>query len=264
MKKIQKLVALLAAVAICVLVPGANTLTASAAEPVTYYVQYVHEEGDWRYQLGSWDDDANHRELYYMYNEFKDGDIVVVNSNGATSTEPLTFSKHVANLTAVHNSVVVASAPSFGEVFALQDSRIAVTGDVSNAYIYDHAGITFHSNVNKLTLIDTEAQSTGDANAAGTVGHVVRQTDSGYIYYQAYNVAAGKLVIEWGSLKTDPAYYSTTPTAVQTPAQAPATQPSASAGEYDDVPKTGESNIILWLVGIAAVCLAGKQALKRI
>lgn len=267
MKKLKKIVALLAAVAICVLVPGANTLTASAAEPVTYQVKYVDSEGEWRFQIGEWTEDGEHRELYYMYNDFKDGDIVVVDSCGKTNADPITLSKHVANLTVINDSQAVVSAPSYGEVFVLLNSRAAITGDVNNAYIYDNAGATFHSNVNKLTMIDTQAQSTGDATVAGTVGQALRQTDTGHIYFQIYNVAAGKLNIEWGSLKTDAAYYSTTPTAVQTPVQAPTTQttqPSASAGEYDDVPKTGESNIVLWLVGAAVLCLAGKQVLKRI
>lgn len=267
MKRLKKFAALLATVAICALVPGTNVLTASAATPVTYQVQYVDSEGDWRFQTGSsWDNEGTHRELYYMYNDFKDGDIVVIDSNGATNTEPLTFSKHISNLTIVNGSLAVVSAPSIGDVFVLLDSRIAVTGDVNNAYIYDNAGATFHSNVNKLVLIDTLGQSTGDASVGGTTGHALRQTESGYIYYQAYNVAAGKLVIEWGNLQTDPAYYSTTPTAAQAPAQTPAasTQQPATSGDYDDVPKTGESNTVLLLTGIAVLCLLGKRALKEV
>lgn len=266
MKRLKKLVAMLVAVAICVLVPGANALTVSAAEPVTYHVQYIVDEGEWEFQIGTWNNEVSGRELYYMYNDFKDGDIVVVDTNGAAPAEVLNFSKHIANLTVIDGSQVVVSAPSYGDVFMLLDSRAAITGNVTNAYIYDNAGATFHSNVNTLTMIDTRGELTGTVSVSGTVSHLISKTSSDYIYYQYYNVAAGKLLIDWGTLKTDPSDYSTTPTAAQTSVQAPATQntqKAPSSGEYDDVPKTGESNIILWLVGVAVLCLTGKQALKK-
>lgn len=270
MKRLKKFVALLATVAICALVPGANVLTVSAAEPVTYHVKYIEEDGEWRFQVGDWDEEGNHRELYYLYQDFKDGDILVVDSNDYTKAEAITMSKHVSNLTVIDGSHAVVSAPSFGEVYALLDSSVAVTGNVGTGYIYDNSAVTFHSNINKLILIDTQGQATGHATVGGTAGHVIRQTDTGYIYYQVYNVAAGKLNIEWSELKTDSAYYSTTPTAapapVQTPAQTPAasTQQPASSGDYDDVPKTGESNTVLLLTGIAVLCLLGKRALKEV
>ena len=271
MKRLKKFVSLLSAVAICALLPGVNVLTVSAAEPVTYHVKYIEEDGEWRFQAGAWNDEVDPRELYYMYNDFKDGDIVVVDSNGETEADPLAFSKHIGNLTVVEGSVAVVSAPSFGQVHAIQDSRIAITGNVNEAYIFDDAGVTFYSNVNNLTLIDTVGECLGVATVAGTTGHVVRKTASDYIYYEVYNVAAGKLVIDWGELETDPAYYSTTPTAAQGPApQAPAaqapvtnTQQPNTSNDYDDVPKTGESNAAIWLIGIAAICLAGKRVLKN-
>lgn len=267
MKRLKKFAALLATVAICALVPGANVLTVSAAEPVTYQVQYVAEDNAWRFQVGGrWDDEGSARELYYMYNDFKDGDIVVVDTNGYDNTEPLAFSKHISNLTVINGSKVVISAPSYGDVFVLLDSAAAVTGNVANAYIYDNATASFHSNVDTLTLIDTESQSTGHATVDGTTGHVLRKTETGYIYFEAYNVAAGKLVVEWGKLETSSADYSTTPTATQAPVQTPAasTQKPVTSNDYDDVPKTGESNTVLILTGIAVLCLLGKRVLKNV
>ena len=41
MKRFKQFVSLLAATALCVLLPGISTLTAHAAEPVTYYVMYL-------------------------------------------------------------------------------------------------------------------------------------------------------------------------------------------------------------------------------
>lgn len=271
MKRLKKLVSLLSAVAICALLPGMNVLTVSAAEPVTYYVKYLEEDKDWRFKIGSWENESVDRELYYMYNDFKDGDIVVVDSNNTSNLDPLVFSKHISNLTVVNGSVAAVSAPSIGLVHAIQDSRVAITGDVNEAYIYDNAGITFYNNVNKLTLIDSLGEANGVANSLGTAGHVLRQTASGYIYYEVFNVAAGKLLIDGGELKTAAADYSTTPSAPQAPApqaptvQAPVanTQPPTASNEYDDVPKTGEGNAAIWLIGIAAICLVGKRALKN-
>lgn len=267
MKRLKKFVSLLSAVALCVLLPNANALTVSAAEPVTYYVKHVDDE--WKFQTGGWSNSEYNRDLYYMFEEIKDGDIVVVDNNGYEKFVTLNFSKRLSNLTIVKDSHAIVSATGIDQVHALSGSSTAITGDVNNAALFDDAGVTFHSNVNTLTLIDTKGESTGTATVAGTAGHVIRKTDTDYIYFEIFNVAQGQLNIEWGSLKTDAAHYSTTPTATQAP-QAPAAQPQAStpqqstsSGEYDDVPKTGESNVIVWLLGISVLCLLGKRALNR-
>lgn len=256
MKGIKKFVSLLTAIALCALIPNANALTASAAEPVTYYVKYVDSEADWRFQTGLWSDEQQHRELYYMYKDIKDGDIVVVDNSGYGDYAKLEFSTKLSNLTLTQHSKAVVSAPGIDYVQAQAGSSCAITGDVTSADMYDDAGITFHSNVGTLTLIDTRGQGTGNATVAGTAAHVTRRTESGYIYFEVFNVAAGKLVIEYGGLSTDAAYYSTS--APQTPAATP-----DNSNEYDEVPKTGESNLIVWLFGVSALCLLGKRALKR-
>ena len=265
MKHFKQFVSLLAATALCVLLPGVSTLTAHAAGPVTYYVKYVDANEGWCFQTGGWSDEEYNRDLYYMLQEINDGDIVVIDSNGSNEFASLDISKRISNLTITQNSHVAISAPGYDEVYALSGSTSAITGDVSLAHLYDDAGVTFHSNVNKLELIDTRAQSTGVATVAGTTGHALRRTDSGYIYYEAYNVMKGKLLIDGGFLVTDSAYYSTTPTASQEATAPSASTPNkpAASGEYDDVPKTGESNLIFWLSGIALLCLAGRKALKR-
>lgn len=265
MKRFKQFVSLLAATALCVLLPGISTLTAHAAEPVTYYVMYLNDEDEWEFQTGVWDDAVQSRELYYMLQDIKDGDYVVVNSNGTDHCFTQDFTKRLGNLTITKNSHAVVSAPSIDEFYALEGSSSAITGNVTNAHTYDTAAVTFHSNVSFLELIDTKAQATGNITVAGTADHALRRTDSGYIYYEVYNVKAGKLVIDYATLETDPAYYSTTPTASQEATAPSASTPNkpAASGEYDDVPKTGESNLIFWLSGIALLCLAGRKALKR-
>lgn len=276
MKRLKKFVSMLTAVALCALLPGATAITASADTPVTYYVKYVSAEEGWHFQTGGWSDSEYNRDLYYMFEEIKDGDIVVVDSNGSGEFAKLDFSKHISNLTVVKDSHAVVSAPSIDLFFGHGGSSTAVTGVINNAYMYDSAGLTFHSDIHNLEIIDTRGQQTGTINtSAGSVGHVTCKTESGYIYFELYNVAAGKLNIEYGTLKTDPAYYSTTPDASQTtvtpaPAEtssdntAATQQSSASADEYDAVPKTGESNTILLLTGIAVLCLMGRRALKKV
>ena len=265
MKRFKQFVSLLAATTLCVLLPDVSTLTAHAAEPVTYYVKYVNAEDEWEFQTGAWDDAVQSRELYYMLQNMNDGDYVVVDSGDTDHCFTQDFTKKLGNLTITKNSHAVVSAPAIDEFYALEGSSSAITGNVTNAHTFDTAAVTFHSNVGFLELIDTRAQATGNVTAAGTVDHALRRTDSGYIYFEVYNVAKGKLVIDYSNLETDPAYYSTTPTASQeatAPSAATSNKPAAS-GEYDDVPKTGESNLILWLSGIALLCLTGRKALKR-
>ena len=265
-KHFKRLVSLLAATTLCVLFPGAGTITTHAATPVTYYVKYVDASNGWKFQTGGWSDTEYNRDPYYMLQEINDGDIVVIDSNGSGEFADLKISKRISNLTLTQNSHAIISAAGFDEVFALSGSTSAVTGDVSSAHLYDDAGVTFNSNVSDLELIDTRAQSTGAASVAGTTGHALRRTESGYIYYEIYNVAKGKLLIDYGNLETNSAYYSTTPTANQetaAPANTPAAQKPASSSDYDEVPKTGENNLIVWLTGIALLCLAGRKALKK-
>lgn len=262
MKKLRKIVAMLAAIALCVLLPGANTLNASAAEPTTYWVKCI--SGEWRFQPGTWSDTENHRELYYLYESIKDGDIVVVDGSGSTPLQ-LNVSVRLSNLTFKSATPAVVSAKSIDECVVLQDSVVAVSGNVSTAYVYDNATCTFNNNVGTLNVVGVNTAFIANVTCTGTVDHLVGQAD-GNTYYEAYNVAAGKLVIQSGSLKTDSTHYSTTPSgtpAVQAPAAENATQNAASSNEYDDVPKTGESNLIFWLFGIAALCFTGKYMLKQ-
>ena len=90
----------------------------------------------------------------------------------------------------------------------------------------------------------------------GTVGHLIGK-DSTQLHYEHYNFAAGKLVVTDGALKTDPAHYSNIPSAVSS------TQSTVPSDEYDDVPKTGENNTILWLFAILGLSLTGRYILKK-
>ena len=261
MKKLKKFISLVTAVAICTLLPGLGTLTVKAAEPVTYYVKDTSE--GWRYQVGSsWNAEANGRELYYMNQDIKDGDLVVVEGTGMES-KILEIPVALSNLTIFHANTVVVHARSIEDCFVLKDSIAAINGDVNNAYVYNNARCTFNNNVNNLKITDDSGLH-AYVTVGGTVNHVTG-SDPGQTFYELYSFAAGKLSVEDGRMKTDAAYYSTTaPADTQQPAAAPAqTAAAASDDEYDDVPKTGDSNLIFWLLGISALGFAGSAYLKK-
>ena len=91
----------MAAVLLCTLLPGTVKLTASADTPVTYYIKHVDDDAGWKFQTGGWSDDQYNRDLYYMHEEMKDGDIVVIDNNGSDEFINLTFTKRLSNLSIV-------------------------------------------------------------------------------------------------------------------------------------------------------------------
>lgn len=249
--------------ALCVLLPGANALTASANTPVTYYVKYLANDNQWRFQEGSsWNDSVSHRELYYMYEALKDGDSIVI--DGSNPGFILETSVRLKNVTLLHGAAAVVAASSIDECYILRDSVGAINGNVTNAYVYDNGRCTFNNNVGTLTIqndsfLVNDTLLHANVSVNGTVGHLIGK-DNVQLHYEHYNFAAGTLVITDGDVKTDPANYSNSPSASSTTASS---STSYSSDEYDDVPKTGESNFIFVLLGISALCLAGRYTLKK-
>lgn len=265
MKKLKRFVSLLSAAVLCTLFPNTNVLTVSAEEPTTYYVKYYDDE--WRYQVDKWTEDGEDRSVYYMMQSIKDGDLVVIDCNNSGKKADFEFSTKLSNLTVLQNCTAVIKAPSIDQCYILADSTCAINGDVSEAYVYDDATVTFNNNVKNLRIIEKTDGKEANVTAGGSVSYLVRITSKDKISYEAYNIAPGKLVIEDSDLETDEAYYSKTPTAApgnNTQASTTTQTTSNTSDEYDEVPKTGESNFALWLLGIAGVCLLGKRALKRV
>lgn len=272
MKNVKKFFSLLAAAALLVMLPGSNALTASAAEPTTYYIREIDSE--WRFQPNAtWDDTAAHRELYYMEQDIKDGDIIII--DGSVDNSPINVPVRLSNLTVINSDPLVLTAKGIDNCYILDQNVAAINGDVTNAYVYGISKCNFNSNVTNLEVIGN-GSDLNNLNATvavlGTVSHL-KASDSDGVYFEYYNFPANKFYMENGTLKTDAAYYST---AAPSGAPAPTAQPSANAqasaqtsskpssGDYDEVPKTGDSNhTILLLTGIAAVCLGAKFALKK-
>ncbi len=282
MKKFKKFVSLLAAAAILAIAPGANALKAEAANPTTFYVKYDDSKNEWRMQVHEWKNDYEGRELYYLNEgdeKVKDGDILIVLSNeeDETGSEEIHVNARLSNLT-VNRAHAVVKANGIDECYVFGDSYAAVTGNITDAYVYDNASCTFHSNVRNLHLISTQSNEVeSNVTVGGTVTYASLANEGG-VFKEYYNFLAGTFHHDFASgLMTATYHYSNDPntnaysapevpaSSVPTPAGSVAsTQGStSSSNEYDDVPKTGESNVGVWLFVISVACYAGSLFMTR-
>lgn len=295
MKKLKTFVSLLAAAALLFLMPGAGKLQVSADEPVIYSLKYVEDKDEWRFHVGAWDDNnSGHRELYYLKQSIKDGDIIVV--EGGEHNLELELSVSLSNITFNHSHLAVITAKSVDNVYVLRDSTAAVNGDVTNAYVYDNAIANFNNNVANL-YITKERSGEQTIAVVGTVAHVWTG-DAEKTYNEFYNFQANSFRQEEGILKTDPSKYSILPVVPAAPAVVPVapvaptdpvltpvvpvapTDPALlpvvpvapvtpiapvvpAAGEYDDVPKTGEPLALPALLLLSAGLFFGGAYLVR-
>lgn len=276
MKKLNKLVALAAAASLMALLPGAGTMQVSAATPTTHYLQYDTDQHEWRLQTGSFAQGSGGKDLYYLNEgdeKVKDGDILVVmdNDDSTDGNKIITVNAHLSNLT-INSAHVVISVGGADECHVNIDSYAAITGDITNAYVYDTATCTFHGNVTNLRMIAT-IENTVDTTVSvdGTVGYA-STANGGGVLTEYYNFKAGTFFFaKAGGLMTDPSDYSTSgsapaasaPAANTAPAAQTQPQPAASSGEYDDVPKTGERNLSSWLLVASALCFGGCLVLRK-
>ena len=290
MKNFKKIVSLLAAAAVLAIAPGTNAMKAEAATPTTFYIMYDDSKNDWRMQVNEWKNDYEGRELYYLNEgdeKVKDGDIVVVLSSeeNETGSKEIHINAHLSNLTVNRAHAVVSVGGGIDECYVLGDSFAAVTGNITNAYVYDEASCTFHSNVRNLNLISTQSNEVvSNVTVGGTVTYASLANDGG-VFKEYYNFLAGTFDHdETSGLMTASYHYSNDPntnaysapevpaSSVPTPAgSAASSQESAtpsqgntsSSNEYDDVPKTGDSNAVVWLFAISAACFAGSAMMRR-
>lgn len=285
MKKLKKFVTLLTLAAVCLTAPGLGKITAKAAEPTTYVVRYLestttHGSG-WYFEVASaWDDNAFHRETYYMMQDIKDGDYVVIETDASSPTFDLNFPVRLGNLTVNTAATVVPTAKGYDSVYILDGSTASINGDVTHAYVYGSAHATFINNVDTLEML---GMGTGLNNlhayigCQGTVNHLIAKDNVDQrTYFEYYNFAKNKLDIYDGSVKTEEQYYSKTApapttttteaaTSVTTAATATTntTTTTATSGEYDNVPKTGENAFPLYLAGAAVLFVVSGYALRK-
>lgn len=269
MKFLKKLSIMLTAVMICLIPLLESALTVHAEGPVTYYIKYVDGHGDFQFQKGEWKEDDSERELYYMYQDIKDGDLLVIDSTAASN---LKVDVQLSNLTIVHAPSAVITAKGIDNCYVINDSIAAINGNVTYAAVYDKSIVTFNDNVGTLELLSEKYENLHhNVSVAGTVDHV-KASDKNEVHFEFYNFSKNSFCVEDGELTTAKTNYSETATAAaQTPAPTPTATPapetpapSVSSGEYDDVPKTGDIRFNpFWLIAIAAMCMIGSYEVKR-
>ena len=304
MKRLKTLVSLLAAAAMLLLMPNTDLPQVSAAEPVTYSLKYVEANNEWRYHVGPWDDNnSGHRELYYLKESIKDGDVIVV--EGGDQGLTLELPVNLSSITFNHSHLAVITAKSVENVYVLRDSVAAINGDVKNAHVYDNAVVNFNNNVTNL-YITKEICGQQTIAVVGTVDYV-KTSDAEKIYNEMYNFQANSFRQEEGILKTDASKYSmvpvptapivpgdpaatlpvvpvdptvTLPVVPTVPVDPPVTVPVVPTAPvtpvapvvpvtpadslYDDVPKTGEPLALPGLLVMGAgICFGGAYLLKR-
>lgn len=283
LKQLIKLLPLSALAFMLTFLSNANALTVSADGPTTYCLMFSEEDNDWRYQVRSqWDYNETSTPVYYLEQNLKNGDIVVV-SDGS-NTVPVKINVHLSNLTFTNPSGILAMVSVAGgvdECYVNKGACGAVTGAVTNAYVYGDAVANFNNNVVNLYAYEIDAPDDGvmgpTIGVTGTVSYFVSQDIYGSRIYYGTNFNANTFYMEEGTLHTEEKNYTQdisggpAAAAAQSAPAAPAAQSTTSTSsksgtssdEYDKVPKTGESSSVLWLCVAAAVCLSGSLFLKR-
>ena len=217
-KKAKALIAMALAAAALLLTPIGYSLTlrATAAEqPVTYAVKYVDSMGDWRFQAGTstFDEGVGHRELYYLHQQLKEGDLVVV-YNDSDSSRTLDLGKtRLSNLTVAQSRTftVIYSGP-IDECYVLANSPCSINADVKNAHVYDTATVNFNNNVDTLKIYSGSDRVYSNVACVGTVGHLFAQsTSTNEVFYDLYDFQVGSLNIQNGALLTKEDKYGKTP-----------------------------------------------------
>ena len=273
MKKLKKIIALFTAALFCILPLLSQPLTAQASTPTAYYLKTIGSE--WRFINGtSWDDTAVNRELYYMYQTIKDGDIIIVDG---TNKLELNLDVTLSNLTIFHTPIAVVTAKGYDEVYVCNGSSAAINGDVKTATVFNGGAVNFNNNIQTLRVEESSSVNIlGNVNdltvyapydptayivCNGVAGHV-KAYDDYRAYQEGYNFEKDSLRIENGSLMTVDSKYSKTAPATSTTPAASTSKPAA--GELDDVPKTSDFSVNpVWFLGLAVVCMLGYRRLER-
>ncbi len=218
-QKARKLITFLAVAAILIGVPRVCSLEASADGPVTYSVKYVPASNAWRYQsnTSTFDDKGYHRELYYLYQELKEGDLVVV-YNDSPSVPTLDLGNtHLSNLTVTRcASFTIILSGDIDDCYLLDEAFCTINGNVTNAYVYDNVVCNFNKNVKELNLYPA-GNMTSSIGTVGTVDHVYavpRNTQKAL--YSLYAFQSGAFAMKDGVLLTDKSKYSSSPVAMAT------------------------------------------------
>ncbi|MGN0402959.1 MAG: hypothetical protein ACI4HQ_11985 [Acetatifactor sp.] len=271
-KKLKALVLTIAAIVLCAFLPESSTLSVKAAAE-SYSVEYIGGAYNaWRYQPGNVFDAAKgHGPLGELLLKLKDGDTVIVYQG---DTEPITNldlgSVKLNNLTVHQGVTAVVFTGGITECYVLAGAYAAINGDVTTAHIYGPTTCTFNNNVLDMYLHMADTPNS-NISCNGTVGYFNASYASTGSYWAAfYDIAAGQYIIKDGKYNVPSWAYGSGPSeaylkakneAAATPGTPGTTTPGSD--DYDDVPKTGDSNSVIWLLCASALFFTGSLLLKR-
>lgn len=254
MKHFKKLLAIATLFVLCMAPLLGDPMIAHAEESgTTYYLKYVPNLNQFRYQKDSWQQDKEHWDVNALKANIKDGDLLVIDGTNGEGID-LTVDVRLSNLTVVNGDLVLVTATSVDNFYGLNGTKTVVNGNVTNAYVYEQSLANFNNNVTNLTVSSGQyATPLATVSVLGTCDYFCIENGM-----KAYSFVANTLRLVDGNFTTEAKNYSTT-----APATTPAV-PSTSNDEYDDVPKTGDARFNpLWLVGLAAVCFAGSVGIRK-
>lgn len=218
-QKARKFITLLAALAILISVPGFCALEVSAEGPVTYAVKYIPSCKDWRVQVGTstFDDKAGHWESYYLSQNLKDGDVVVVYNDSSSVPALKLGSKRLSNLTVTKSSsFTVIYSGDIDSCYLLDGASCSINSNVTNAYVYDNVLCNFNKDVKELNLYPLD-NITSSVGCIGNLAHLYAESRStGKAIYSLYDFQPGTLSFKDGKLATDKSKYSLSPSIVTT------------------------------------------------
>ena len=214
MKSLKRILATALAVLVVAVLPQVNVATVKAAG-TTYTVKYVDSYGEWRAQpLVNWDLSKGTGDLNYLSNAVQDGDIIVVVGDEA-DPGPVELKVHanVANLTLYETKqgVTFTGVGTVTDVYVLKGSVGTMNAYCKNIYVYDDSKCNVLKDAD-LVQAAKESLMKMSIVAVGKIGHA-QIVENGTVIKDMYNVATDTFRIIEGVDKTDPASYSTTPTA---------------------------------------------------
>lgn len=275
-KKIKALVAVLTAVALLTMVPNFGTMRVKAAEPTTYSVVYMGGSvNEWRYLANpTFDPELMHLGVGYLRTILKDGDNVIVYAGDNLIDQHLDLgTAKLGSLTVANGASVVVKTGGVQNCYINANTNTAINGNITTASVFGNTNVNFNNNVFDLIYYMADPDNS-NIYCAGTVTrfYAVSAADQSYraLYY---DVQKGKASVVNGSFNVPDWAYSTSADNYNKGAGNSGSTGNTgntgnkgnkgNNGEYDDVPKTGQSNTVYWLLAASAACFTGSVILRK-
>ncbi|MCR4618034.1 MAG: hypothetical protein K5669_07605 [Lachnospiraceae bacterium] len=246
----RKLMSIIGAVFGAALVIGLLQIPIDANAATNFKLTWDTGTNDW---YASSDGGATWYSKDYLTNNFKDGDVLIIDGQSASSgIVEVTLNGKIGELAVIGGAFANVTAPGATLAYASTGGNVLVLNsdlDTLNA----NYGATNQVNGNVKNVNCTYKEGSPIVvGITGTVGsaNVLIAPDK-WTQVMAFNFAAGKFAInEDNTLATDAQYYSLS-------AGTPAASGSGSTPALDDVPKTGRSYNGLILIAAALVIISG-------